>query len=164
MRKYVIGVIVLCLALSSCFELYAFDFFQPKTSVNQAAPDFTLQDLAGKSVTLSGFQGKGVILFFWATWCPYCRKEISALNGEYQNMLASDIKLLAVDIGESKERVENFMKKYSINYPMLLDSDSSVATKYGVVGVPTIVLISKEGKILSVSNDLPSNYKELLLR
>ncbi len=161
MRKTIVKLFTLCFVMLSCFNLYALDLFQPRYE-NQAAQEFTLKDLSDKDVSLSDFSGRSVILFFWTTWCPYCRKELAVLNEQYKDMVASNIELLAIDVSESKARIESFIKKYSIQFPILLDTDGSVSYKYGVMGVPTIVLISKQGKIASVSNDLPSNYKELL--
>ena len=71
--------------------------------------------------------------------------------------------LFAIDVGESKARVQSFVKQKSIQYPILLDQDSSVAQKYGIIGVPTIILISRQGEVVSVAHALPDNYKKLLL-
>lgn len=158
MRKIILS---LCLVLSFCFNLNAFDYFQPK-SQNETASDFTLQDLSGNNASLSDFYEQSVVLFFWTTWCPHCRRALSNFNNEYENLKSEGIELLAIDIGESEARVENFIKKYSIQYPILLDYNSDVAQKYGVMGVPTVILINKEGSVVSVSHTFPTNYKSLL--
>ncbi|MBL7130369.1 MAG: TlpA family protein disulfide reductase [Candidatus Omnitrophica bacterium] len=155
--------LVLCLVLFLCLNLYAFDFFQSRTE-NKTALDFTLQDLSGRNISLSDFSDKAIVLFFWFTSCPACRGELLNFNKEYENLQSSGIELLAIDIGESKARVERFVNLYSLQYPILLDYDGSVAYKYGVMGVPTIILISKQGNIVSVSHSLPNNYKKLLLK
>lgn len=161
MRNNLFRVFVLCLVL--CFNFSACSFSQESYENNKAA-DFTLQELSGKNISLGDFKGKGVILFFWATWCPHCRNALLVLDSEYKNMASADIKLLAIDIGEPKAVVENFKQKYSIKYPILLDSSGSVAHEYGVLGVPTFVVISQKGTIVSFSNSLPDNYKELVLK
>jgi peroxiredoxin len=153
-------IVVILLSLL-CFNLYAFDSFQsgPK---NEKAPDFTLQDISGRSVSLSNYSNKAVVLFFWTTWCPNCRKDLSNFNKEYDNLKSSGIELLAIDVQESKAKVESFVKSNSIKYPVLLDIGGNVSSKYKVVGVPTIILISKQGIILSVSHAFPSDYKNTL--
>ena len=154
-------ILALCLILVFCFDLYAVDVVQPK-SQNTAAEDFTLQDLSGNNISLSDFYGKPVILFFWTTWCPHCRRALSNFNNEYDNLKNIGIELLAIDVGESESRVESFINKNSITYPVLLDHSGDVSKEYDVLGVPTVILINKEGGIVSVSNGLPADYKSLL--
>lgn len=156
------ALFVLCLVLFLCSNLYAIELFQLRTQ-EATVSDFTLKDLSGNDVSLSDFKDKAVILFFWTTWCPHCRKEITNFINKYEDLKSADIELLAIDIGESKARVESFLSRYSIKFPLLLDVDSKVAYKYRVVGVPTIILISKEGNIVSLSHTLPDNYQDLLL-
>lgn len=154
-------IFVLCAVLFLCNNLYALDLFQVKPK-NTVVSDFTLWDLSGNSVSLSNYKDKAIILFFWTTWCPHCRTQLSNFIGKYDSLKSANIELLAIDIGESKERIRSFLSKYSIKFPILLDLDSEVAYKYGVVGVPTIILISKKGDIVSTSYSLPDNYQSLL--
>lgn len=162
MKKIIVATIILFFVLFLYFKISAFNFVQQKgEDKDKEAPNFILEDIKDRSFSLREFKDKGVVLFFWATWCPHCQRAISVLNEEYKSMLDAGIELLAIDIKESKERVGSFVKKYSINYPVLLDSDGRVASDYGVVGVPTIILI-KRGTIVDVSHELPPNYKELL--
>jgi peroxiredoxin len=162
MVKLFSKLFILFVVFIASFNVYGLDLRANQQGIKEAT-DFTLQDLSDKYVSLKDFQGKPVILFFWTTWCPYCRSEVKSLNEEYDKMKSLGIQLLAIDINEPKERVNDFINKNSITYPILLDSGGTVATKYGVVGVPTIVLISKDSKIVHFSNSLPSNYKELIL-
>lgn len=117
-------------------------------------PDFTLQDTSGNAVTLSSFQGKSpVLLTFWATWCGYCREEIPRLvklKEKYGDRLA----VLGIDIEEPADKVAAVAARLKVNYPQLLDMDGEVASKYGVVGVPTLVLIDREGKGVYAQNTL----------
>ena len=125
-------------------------------------PDFTLDDLNGKKVSLSNFAGKPVILFIWTTWCPFCRGEILELQNKYKDMKAGGIELLAIDIGESREKVKKFLDKKNIEFPVLLDIDFKVANMYAVIGVPTIILINSQGEIKFQGNSLPDNYVQIL--
>lgn len=127
------------------------------------APDFTLNDTRQESVTLSSYKGKSaVLLFFWATWCPFCREELKTLNSRYADLVKDNVEVLAIDIGESQYRVEKFIRSYALLFRMLLDKDSSVAYSYDIVGVPTLVLIDKKGKVVFQGHTFPKEYKKLL--
>lgn len=117
------------------------------------APDFKLPAARGGSVNLGSFKGKqAVLLFFWATWCPYCRDELSLLNEKYPELQKDGIALLAINIGESAERINRFMKNYNLNFPVLLDANNNVAYDYAVLGIPEYVLIDKEGYVVYYEN------------
>lgn len=126
-------------------------------TVGSKAPEFSLNDLNGKSVSLKDFEGnKAVLLVFWATWCPYCVQEIPELkkvNSEYKT---KGLEIIAVDIRESSALVSNFAKKQGIDYTIVIDTDGSVSKNYNVVGIPTNVLIDKKGVILYNANPMPS--------
>lgn len=128
------------------------------------AEDIVLKDLSGQSVNLSSYKGKPLIIFFWTTWCPYCRKEIKTLDQMYLQMQKEGITVFAVNIGESGYRVKNFFKNYPLNLRVLIDTDSLSAQQYNVMGVPTYVFIADSGLIISDAHTLPEDYKSLLLK
>ena len=111
---------------------------------------FTLKNLEGQAVAFDEvLEGKkAVLLNFWATWCPPCREEIPDLI-ELQTKHGGDsFAILGVDVGESSARVKAFSEKMGINYPLLLDSGMETAQTYGVVGIPTSLLITPDGMII----------------
>lgn len=124
--------------------------------------DIILNDLKGKAVNLSDYKGKPTILFFWTTWCRFCREEIKTLNQAYPQMKQEGVTVFAVNIGESQYAVENFFVKHLFSFEVLLDRDALLADKYDIMGVPTYILINKSG-LLMKDNALPANYKEFLL-
>ncbi|MFH1825308.1 MAG: TlpA disulfide reductase family protein [Candidatus Firestonebacteria bacterium] len=125
------------------------------SSSEKKAPDFSLKDLSGKQVNLKDFTDKKVVLLlFWTTWCGYCVQEIPELKKLQEEFKDKDLEILAINIKESKEKVESFVSKKGIKYIILLD-DGAVAKKYNVVGIPTNVIIDKNGNIKSYG-DLPS--------
>jgi len=130
------------------------------------APDFTLYDIYQDTYTLSEYRDKQpVILLFWTTWCPFCRKELQVLNGMYSSLAADGIEVLSVNIGEVVNTVQNFLSGYNLTYRVLLDRNSRVAGLYELIGVPTYILINKEGKIVFKDNYFPANeYKDFLER
>jgi peroxiredoxin len=112
------------------------------------APDFTLEALSGERVVLSDVLKKQkVVLVFWATWCPFCVKEMSLLEKFYQEN-QDKVVVMGIDVQESKTKIENFVRGKKISYPIVLDSEGKVATLYNAVGVPTIVVVNQDGTII----------------
>ncbi len=113
---------------------------------------FVLKNLNGEEVSLDAMlrHNKLVLLNFWATWCPPCREEIPDLIKLQETYQGRSFTVLGVDVGESAAKVSSFADKTGINYPVVLDHNNRVAESYGVVGIPTSLLISSDGKILGV--------------
>jgi peroxiredoxin len=123
----------------------------PQTRPEEMLPvlDFQLPDLYKQTVTLSSYINKQpVLLFFWTTWCPFCRKELKVLENMQGRLAKEGLELLLINVGESSERVNNFLKKYSLAFKVLLDQDGEAANSFGLLGVPTYILIDKKGYIL----------------
>lgn len=112
------------------------------------APDFTLVDLNGKEVSLSDFKGKKVFLNFWVTWCPPCKAEMPEIEKVYQETKDSDLVILAVEIGESKNTVSTFISDNDYNFKVLLDQDETAAASYGFSAIPTSYFIDEKGNIV----------------
>ena len=136
----------------------------------QLAPDFTLKDLSGKEFSLSSFRDKNVVcLVFWATWCPYCLKEIPRLKEFHKNLSDKGLKVISVDIAANDpiKRVKYFKEKEKIPYPILYDTDSLTSRIYGVSGIPVSIIIDRKGIIQYRGYTLPDNvealFKQLLL-
>lgn len=127
------------------------------------APDFKLEDLHQDTVSLSSFKGKQpVILFFWTTWCPFCRKELNILNSRYQELISDGWEILAINIGEPARKVSKFTEDYALAFKVLLDADFAVSYAYDILGVPTYVLADKKGRIIYRKNYFPEQYNLLL--
>jgi peroxiredoxin len=112
------------------------------------ASDFTLKDLDGRSVRLSDYKGRTIVLYFMATWCPECRGAIPQLKEIYSSYNARGLVLLAINVMESKDKVAAFSRKYNLPYPVLLDEDGKVYRSYGVGGVPVKALVDRNGRII----------------
>lgn len=125
---------------------------------------FQLPDLHQKNIALSSYRNKQpVLLFFWTTWCPFCGIELKALNDMYNRLTEDGLEVLAIDVGESAEKVRGFLKNYHPNYKVLLDKDGTVAESFGLLGVPTYILINKKGNIVFQGHTFTQQkYKELL--
>jgi peroxiredoxin len=120
-----------------------------KSSINVTAPDFSLKDLTGKNFTLSAQKGKPVLLIFITTWCPTCRSEMPRYSSIYKKYSRHGLEVVNIDIEEPREKVLRFAEKYNVPYRMLLDEKGKVAETYRIVGIPSMVLIDKDGKVLS---------------
>jgi thiol-disulfide isomerase/thioredoxin len=107
--------------------------------------DFNLEDLSGNKVALSGLSGKKVFLNFWATWCPPCKAEMPDIEELYQETKESDLVIIAVNVGEDKKTVQDFMDANSYNFTVLLDTDGKVSQLYQVSGIPTSYFVDTEG-------------------
>jgi len=114
------------------------------------APDFTLEDMDGKPYTLSSLRGKVVMVNFWATWCPPCREEIPSMETVYQALHESDFIVLAINQWETPDHVFSYMGQLEVypSFPILFDRDSSVSDAFGVKGLPTTMLIDKQGRVV----------------
>jgi peroxiredoxin len=123
-------------------------------------PDFTLKDLHGNTFQLSKQTGNPVLLFFGATWCPSCRTEIPAYKNVYETYSKKGLVVTYINIMEPAAKVARFVKANALPYKILLDEDGSVAESFGIVGVPTLILLDKEGRLIKASHrtaDLPLN-------
>jgi len=109
--------------------------------------DFKLSDLKGKEHTLSQYKGKVVLLNFWASWCPPCIKEIPSMSNLNSKLKNAPFKILAVNLGETKDQMSEFIKKYRVNFTILLDPNQSAPKDYKVFAFPTSYIIDKKGKI-----------------
>mgnify|MGYP000538859929 CR=1 FL=1 len=125
--------------------------------------DFTLPEAGGGQVSLSRFIGKKpVLLIFWATWCPHCNESVPAINRMHSGPPTRDtLAILALDYMESREKVRAFIERKKVAFPVLLDRSGSVARKYGVVGIPTYILIDRDGKVAYRGHEIPEIAKYL---
>lgn len=112
------------------------------------APDFTLEDLDGVARKLSDYRGKVVLLNFWATWCPPCRREMPSMERAWLQVKDEDIVIVAVDVGEDVDTVYTFLADYPVSFPLLLDEQAEVVRKYPVRGLPTSYVIDPDGRLI----------------
>lgn len=113
------------------------------------APDFTLNTLDGKKVSLKDFKGKVVFLNFWATWCPPCVVEMPSIEALHKRFKDKGLVIAAVDSEEDVQKVSKFIKKKGYTFLVLLDSDGAVSSDtYRAIGFPTTYLIDRRGMVI----------------
>ena len=111
--------------------------------------NFTLKDLAGKDVALSAFKGNVILLDFWATWCPPCKKEIPGFVGLYTTYKSRGFVVLGVSVDESTSDIKKFVRQFKMNYPVLLghERDDLKNAFAPMPGFPTTFVIARDGTI-----------------
>lgn len=114
------------------------------------ARDFTLKDMDGKNWRLSELRGKVVLINFWATWCPPCRRELPSLERLWRRLGNESFVVLAINVGEDADTVFAFtgLLEPAPTFPILLDRDSAVLGNWPVKGLPTTFVVDKKGRIV----------------
>lgn len=119
--------------------------YQPRIS----SPDLTLVDMEGHTISLSKLKGKVVVINFWATWCPPCRREFPSMERLREKMSGKPIEILAVNEGEDVGVIEAFLSTLDTQpgFPILLDRDGGAMGFWPVRGLPTTFIIDKRGRM-----------------
>jgi len=112
-----------------------------------AAKDFRLKNLDGEFVSLSDFKGRVVMINFWATWCPPCRKEMPSMQRAWEVYQKNNVMMLAVHIGGDVDEIWSFVSEFNLDFPVLIDADSKVSNAWPILGIPTSFIIDKQGRI-----------------
>ncbi len=115
--------------------------------VGDVALDFKFQDADGQAVSLSDFRGKPIMVCFWATWCPYCNKQLPYLQQLYDQWLGTELVMITISKGEEPSTVATFMQDEGLSFPVITDSAQKASSQYGVSGVPTTFFIDEDGII-----------------
>jgi peroxiredoxin len=148
-----LSILICCLLI---FPAQAAEREQPKlgyvlTALSKPAPapDFSLQDIDGKKFSLKEYRGKVVLLNFWATWCPPCRREMPSMERLNRNFKGKDFVVLALNQMEDSDQVFTYTAELEVSptFTILFDKNSDVSRAYGVLGLPTTYLIDKKGNI-----------------
>jgi peroxiredoxin len=116
-----------------------------------AAPEFDLKDPNGKSVRLADFRGRPLVINFWATWCPPCRKEMPSMQRAHEIFAKEGIGLIAINVGEDADTVAQFLTDTQVAFPLPLDETSAVVMSYPVRGLPTTFVLDPEGRLAFVA-------------
>jgi peroxiredoxin len=111
------------------------------------APDFTLEEINGQTLSLSDFKGKVVFLNFWATWCHPCKAEMPAMEQLYRRFKKRGLVVVAVNHYEKKGKVMRFIDEGGYTFPVPLDREGAVSRKYRVSFLPVTFIIDRAGKL-----------------
>jgi len=121
-----------------------------RLAVPVAAPDFSLKDMDGEQHSFKDYRGKVVMVNFWATWCPPCRREIPSMEALHQEFRDEAFAILAINEWESPDHVFAYMGQLSVfpNFSILFDQEGGVSEAFGVKGLPTTFLVDKRGFVV----------------
>jgi thiol-disulfide isomerase/thioredoxin len=159
------AVVIAVLTAVSCRQGVETSRRDQPALVGKTAPDFALTDLSGKTVRLSNFKGKIVLLDFWATWCGPCRRQIPEFVELQKQYAGKGFSLLGIALDEEGAVVvKPFVRQFGINYPVVI-GDTHVSAAYGgIQALPTAVLIDRDSRIIQtfVGDRAKSDYERAI--
>lgn len=126
------------------------------------APDFSLELLDGSTMTLSDYEGGGVVLDFWATWCPPCVRAMPILQTVMNDYADQGVAVYAINLRETTEQVEQFLSNHGLDLPVAMDRDGAVAGQYLIRAVPTTVIVDRDGVVAEVHVGAGPAYEDEL--
>lgn len=134
------------------------------SQVGEVAPDFSLLTLDGNRFDLAEYRGKKPVhLIFWATWCSACKHEIPDIKKafyKYEDKIA--MVAINVSVRDSAEKVQRYVSKYKLPYPVAFDDGAKVTRLYGVMGTPTQIIIDKQGIIHYRGSTTPKDLSKYI--
>ncbi len=110
-------------------------------------PPFETYNVKGEKVSITDYKGKVVMLYFWADFCPTCKKEFPATQEYYEKLDTTKFELLAINVGQPKKSSEIFAAKYQPTFQMLLDTAGQISKTFAVKELPTNYFITPDGKV-----------------
>lgn len=146
MKKILQLVLLAILILAASYSILATASKKEEVEATNGAPSFSLVSITGETIDLASYED-GVILNFWATYCPPCKREMPAFEEAYETLQQDGIQLFAINVGEPKMVVNQYLQTLKPSFPVLLDRDGLVSKSYEVLTLPTTVFI-KSGKIV----------------
>lgn len=144
--KAITLLLALLLAAAAVYSILQFRSDSTDYAViGEQAPSFKLANLQGETVDLADYEGKGVLLNFWASWCNPCVNELPLINEAYK---LSGVDVLAINVGENAETAQRFAERYELAFPIVLDEEMDIKRQYRVSGLPLTVLINSDGELV----------------
>lgn len=147
--------------------LFCFAFaFQPSESeINIPALDFKGKTAEGKTIKLSDYKGKVVLLNFWASWCEPCKKELPFLAKLHEKLKPAGFEMITINLDIEVEKMQKFLTEQNMQpeFPVIFDQENSLPRLYDVEAMPTSVLIDKQGIIRYRQSEFKLSYMPKIL-
>lgn len=149
-RRWLQWSLFLALAAVCAWVVFKGEATPKPPAIGDIAPDFALNTWDGESVKLEHYRAskQPVLINFWASWCTPCVNELPMLNEAYKRN--EGVEVLAVNVGESLQKVNRFIERYELTFPVLLDGQQEVKKRYGVTGLPLSLLLDRNGRIVDI--------------
>ena len=140
--------LVICFsAIAGCAAAQSSEWKAFSTPGGQVPAALKLTSLAGKHIDLGVYKGEVVLVNFWATWCEPCRDEMPSLNRFQHQLQGKQFRVLGVNVGEGKQRIQQFLKLVPVDFTIVRDADSDVMKAWRVRVFPASFLIDKNGML-----------------
>jgi peroxiredoxin len=120
----------------------------PRMLAGAPAQSFPVKRIDGSPDALENYRGRVVVMNLWATWCPPCREEMPALQKLYEEYRAQGVVVLGIDQGEASRVAAKYAREHGVTYPILIDEDQQYGRAYAAVGLPTTIVIGRDGHIV----------------
>ncbi|GGF83263.1 TlpA family protein disulfide reductase [Alteromonas lipolytica] len=137
---------------------------QEQQRTSPQAPEFEFVSLRGETFTFPASQNaKPTLLYFWATWCPYCKKvtpKVVNLHKQYGDVI--DVLAVNVGINDSVANANRYINDYAMTFPVAYDHDNHISQAYGVLGTPVFVIVSQSGQLLYRGHRYPEGIEQVL--
>jgi peroxiredoxin len=143
------GVIVIGAVLALAFSSTPNVMIGP-AQIGKPIANFSLTDLQGVTHAIADYKGRPVLINGWATWCPPCKAEMPALHDFYLKHKAEGFELLAINSGDSRSAVQQFIAQQGFTFPVLLDTNKDVLDGLGVSGLPTSIFVGRDGTVKTI--------------
>ena len=127
----------------------------------QTAPDFQAATMTGKRIASDQFRGKPTMLVFWASWCGPCRKEAPDVV-RVAKSYGDQINLIGINAGENLGTARRAAQQFGITWPVAMDSDGGIQSRYKVTGIPLVLILDENGVVRHRNNGVPSDVHRLI--
>ncbi len=149
--KWIVWLLVFIVSSAVLYLVGSTSAQQPSSTsstTNVEAPQFALNDIDGHSVSLSNYRGKVVLLDFWASWCPPCKREIPDFISLQNQYAKQGLQIIGIGL-DQPNNIVSFVRQHAINYPVIV-GDEAISRLYGgISGIPTTFIIDKQGNIIN---------------
>jgi peroxiredoxin len=145
-RQHVVRVLLLLVVAGFLYML-----LRPASGgpiVGETTPDFQLSDLDGRTLHLSGYRGKIVVLNFWATWCAPCLEEMPSLDRFAEQFVPKGVAVLAVSVDDDEQALRQFVAKNQLKMTVLRDPDRKISSSYQTFKYPETYILDRQGRFV----------------
>lgn len=149
MLKKILSVFPLCFLFLFFAACSGGDQAAERLKVGDPAPDFSGTDLNGQPVSLSAYKGQPVILRFWSTECKFCRADTPIFNQYFKKYKDAGLRVVYVNRQSDEETVRRFVTDLEVGFPVLLDKDGTISTRYNIKVTPQTIIISPDHRLVT---------------